>query len=56
MAQNKTVIMITHQLSTAKQADHIIVLSNGQLIEQGNHDELMALNQQYAQYWEQPLC
>lgn len=39
--KNKTVIIAAHRLSTIKNADNIIVLNNGQIIEQGSHEHLM---------------
>lgn len=39
--ENKTVIVIAHRLQTVKKADHIIVLDNGSVIEEGNHDALV---------------
>ncbi|CAG1981321.1 unnamed protein product [Fusarium graminearum] len=48
IAKNRTVIAIAHRLSTIKNADNIIVMNNGEIIEQGNHLELMALNGSYA--------
>ncbi|UZP39889.1 hypothetical protein NXS19_007705 [Fusarium pseudograminearum] len=48
IAENRTVIAIAHRLSTIKNADNIIVMNNGEIIEQGNHLELMALNGSYA--------
>jgi ATP-binding cassette subfamily B protein len=45
---NCTVIFISHRLSTTRRADRIIMLSNGEIIEEGSHDELMDLNGQYA--------
>ncbi|KAF5022062.1 hypothetical protein F66182_5889 [Fusarium sp. NRRL 66182] len=48
IAKNRTVIAIAHRLSTIKNADNIIVMNNGQMIEQGNHLELMTLNGTYA--------
>ncbi len=47
--RGKTVVIIAHRLSTVKNADQIIVLKNGEIVEQGNHKELVA-NQ--ADYYE----
>ncbi len=49
LKKNRTTIIIAHRLSTVKHADHIIVLSHGQVIEQGTHDELMKLSRKYAE-------
>lgn len=46
-AQERTVFFITHRLNTIKNADLILVMDNGQIIEQGNHEELMALQGNY---------
>jgi ATP-binding cassette subfamily B protein len=46
--QGKTVILITHRFSTVKNADKILMLEQGQIIEQGSHKDLMKLNQKYA--------
>lgn len=48
LAKDRTVIAIAHRLSTIKNADNIIVMSQGKILEQGNHLELMALNGNYA--------
>ena len=48
-AFDKTVIFISHRLSTTRMADVIYMLENGEIIEQGNHDELMKLGGKYAQ-------
>ncbi|MBN2046180.1 MAG: ABC transporter ATP-binding protein [Anaerolineales bacterium] len=46
--RDTTSILIAHRLSTVKAADRIIVLENGQIIEEGNHDSLLAANGHYA--------
>jgi ABC-type multidrug transport system fused ATPase/permease subunit len=43
LMQNRTSIVIAHRLSTIRNADQIIVLSKGQIAEQGKHDELLAI-------------
>lgn len=52
VTKNHTSIVIAHRLSTVVDADAILVLNNGQLIEQGKHHELLELNGQYAQMWQ----
>lgn len=48
---DKTVIFISHRLSTTRIADRIIMLEDGRIAEQGSHDELLSLNGKYAQMW-----
>lgn len=53
LIQNKTVFVIAHRLSTIKNADRIAVINEGELVELGNHDELMSIpNGQYRALYE----
>jgi ATP-binding cassette subfamily B protein len=48
LEQGRTTISIAHRLSTVRDADQIVVLDDGQLVEHGTHDELMALGGRYS--------
>lgn len=52
MMANKTSIFISHRLGSTKLADVIFVIDDGKVIEQGNHDELVAAEGMYAQMYE----
>jgi ATP-binding cassette subfamily B protein len=49
--QGKTIIIIAHRLSTLKNADKIIVLENGKLVEEGTHQSLLLAENQYFRLW-----
>lgn len=51
MRQNRTTIAIAHRLSTIRDANQIIVLDKGNIIEQGNHDELIEKKGTYYQMY-----
>jgi len=48
LMRNRTTIVIAHRLSTVRNADAIVVLDDGRITEQGNHNELLAKNGLYA--------
>jgi ATP-binding cassette subfamily B protein len=47
LTKNRTCILIAHRLSTVKNADNIIVIKEGKVVEQGKHEDLLSLNGQY---------
>ena len=55
MMNGKTSILIAHRISTIKNADKILVLDNGIIIEQGTHSELLSLNARYTELYNNQL-
>ena len=55
LIRDKTVIIIAHHLRTIQEAHKIIVLNEGQIIEQGNHHELLSHEGLYKKMWDASL-
>lgn len=52
LSKNRTTLIIAHRLSTVIDADQILVMDKGRIVEQGNHQQLLTTNGIYAQLWE----
>ena len=52
-AEDRTVLFITHRLSTIRSSDLILVMHEGRLVEQGTHDQLISLNERYSTLYQQ---
>jgi ATP-binding cassette subfamily B protein len=51
VSQNRTTLIVAHRLSTIRDVDHILVLEEGRVVEQGNHDTLLSAPGRYAALW-----
>ena len=52
LMKGRTTIVIAHRLSTIRQADRIFVLDQGRIVEEGNHEQLLARNGLYSRLYE----
>jgi subfamily B ATP-binding cassette protein MsbA len=52
LMRNRTTLVIAHRLSTVRRADRIVVVVRGQIVEQGTHDELLALDAEYRKLYD----
>jgi ATP-binding cassette subfamily B protein len=56
IARNRTTLVIAHRLSTIADADQILVMDKGRIVERGTHAQLLAAGADYAQMWERQLA
>ncbi len=53
---NKTIIMISHQLSVAATCDRVLVMDKGEIVQEGTHKDLVEVNGLYKQLWDRELA
>ena len=53
---NKTILMISHQLSVAATCDRVLVMDKGKIVQEGKHKDLVKVNGLYKQLWERELA
>ena len=52
----KTILMISHQLSVAATCDRVLVMNNGEIVQEGNHKDLVKTDGLYKQLWEREIA
>ena len=55
LTKNKTTIVIAHRLSTILNSNNIYVINSGEVIDSGNHDELMSKSELYRNFYEKQI-
>jgi len=53
---NKTILMISHQLSVAATCDRVLVMDKGEIVQEGKHKDLVKENGLYKKLWERELA
>ena len=51
VGSGKTCVIVAHRLSTIQNANNIVVLKDGEIVEEGTHDHLISLDKVYAEMW-----
>ena len=54
--KNKTILMISHQLSVAATCDRVLVMDKGKIVQEGNHKDLLKTNGLYKKLWEREIA
>lgn len=52
LMKNRTTLVVAHRLSTIRNADRIVVIANGRIVEEGTHEELLKVNKEYSKLYE----